>query len=309
MKKILITGAAGFIGSSLANYINNPKKFMLVDDMSKGKIYNLNKNLRSELIKKPIEQLSLNKFENIDCIIHLAAQSVVKFSVDDFYQSAKKNLLSSLFVFEIAKKFKIPVIYASSCAVYGNNKWGNDKASDNIINILSPYAQDKYTIEKYAKIANEFFSIKSIGLRFFNVYGPNQKVSNPYSGVIPIFINKAKKNKIIKINGGYQTRDFIFVEDVIKILLLLKKKLNKIENSHYIFNVCTQNSLTINELYKIIIKIVGSKSKKKYFKMSKNDPIKSSGSNKKILKFLGLNNNFFTNFEKGLSLTLKSKKK
>ena len=96
----------------------------------------------------------------------------------------------------IAKKFKIPVIYASSCAVYGNNKWGNDKASDNIINILSPYAQDKYTIEKYAKIANEFFSIKSIGLRFFNVYGPNQKVSNPYSGVIPIFINKAKKNKI-----------------------------------------------------------------------------------------------------------------
>ncbi len=309
MKKILITGAAGFIGSSLANYINNPKKLMLVDDMSKGKIYNLNKNLRSKLIQVPIEKLSLGKFNNIDCIIHLAAQSVVKFSLDNFYQSTKKNLLSSLFVFEIAKKFKIPVIYASSCAVYGNKNWGNDKVSKKNINILSPYAQDKYTIEEYAKIVNDFFSIKSIGLRFFNVYGPNQKVSNPYSGVIPIFISKAKKNQLIKINGGYQTRDFIFIEDVIKILLLLRKKLIKLNNSQYIFNVCTQNSLTINRLYKIIVKKIGSKSKKKYYKMSKNDPIKSSGSNKKICKFLGLNKGFFTKFDKGLSLTLKSQKK
>ncbi len=309
MKKILITGAAGFIGSSLANYINNPKKLMLVDDMSKGKIYNLNKNLRSKLIQAPIEKLSLGKFNKIDCIIHLAAQSVVKFSVDNFYQSTKKNLLSSLFVFEIAKKFKIPVIYASSCAVYGNNKWGNDKESKKNTNILSPYAQDKYTIEEYAKLVNDFFSIKSIGLRFFNVYGPNQKVSNPYSGVIPIFISKAKKNQLIKINGGYQTRDFIFVEDVIKILLLLRKKLIKLKNSRHIFNVCTQNILTINRLYTIIVKKIGSRSKKKYYKMSKNDPVKSAGSNKKICKFLGLNKGFFTKFEIGLGLTLKYQKK
>ena len=92
-------------------------------------------------------------------------------------------------------------------------------------------------------------------------------------------------------------------------MLLLRKKLIKLNNSQYIFNVCTQNSLTINRLYKIIVKKIGSKSKKKYYKMSKNDPIKSSGSNKKICKFLGLNKGFFTKFDKGLSLTLKSQKK
>ena len=309
MKKILITGAAGFIGSSLANYINNSKKFMLVDDMSRGKISNLNKNLRSKLIQKPIEELPLNKFKNIDCIIHLAAQSVVRFSVDDFYKSTKRNLLSSLFIFEIAKKFKIPVIYASSCAVYGNKGWGRDKGSDRNTNILSPYAQDKYTVEKYAKITNEIFSLKSIGLRFFNVYGPNQKESNPYSGVIPIFLNRAKKNKLIRINGGHQTRDFIFVDDVIKIILMLRKKLKKLKNFQDVFNVCTQNSLSIDRLYKIIIKKCESKSQKKYYKMSINDPVKSAGSNKKILRFLGLKKNFFTNFDKGLSLTLKFQKK
>ena len=186
-------------------------------------------------------------------------------------------------------------------------KWGDDKVKSNF-SILSPYAQDKYTIEQYAKMANDIYNVKSIGLRFFNIYGPNQKENNPYSGVIPIFINRAKKNKLIRINGGYQTRDFVFIDDVLKIILLLKKKLSANKNFHEIYNICTGNSQSIEKLYNLVTKTLKSSSKKKYFKMSKNDPIKSAGSNKKILKLLALNKTFFTKFEKGLSLTIKSQK-
>jgi UDP-glucose 4-epimerase len=305
MKKILITGAAGFIGSTLANKISDINKLILVDDLSQGKISNLNKNLRAKLIKKPIEDLSLKLFKDVECIIHLAAQSVVRFSIINFFNSSKKNLNSSLYVFEIARKYKIPVIYASSCAIYGSYPFGSDGLRAKT-SILSPYAQDKYTMEAYAKTVNEVFGVKSAGLRFFNVYGPNQKESNPYSGVIPIFLNRAKKNKIIKINGGYQTRDFIFVDDVIKIILLLKKKLIKEKNFEDVFNVCTGKSISINKLYEMIIELLNSNSRIKYNKLSRNDPIKSSGSNKKILKYLKIKKNFFTKFKDGLAITSKS---
>ena len=140
-------------------------------------------------------------------IFHLAAQSSVPLSISDFYNSSSNNVASSIKVFELAKKFNIPVIYASSSAIYGDLPIGNDNKKK--FSITSPYAQDKLVLEDYAKMSYDVFGVSSVGLRLFNVYGPGQNSNSPYSAVIPIFLNRMKKNQTVIINGGYQTRDFI----------------------------------------------------------------------------------------------------
>ena len=141
----------------------------------------------------------------------------------NFYNSSTNNLESSLKVFEFSKKFSAPVVYASSSAVYGNLPLGSDQY--NKFSITSPYAQDKLTVEHYAKIAFEIFNTSSVGLRLFNVYGPGQRSNSPYSAVIPIFINKMLKKLPVIINGGFQTRDFIYVEVGVDVILLAMKKI------------------------------------------------------------------------------------
>ena len=226
--KYLITGSAGFIGSHLVESLHKKYKLILVDDLSEGLRENLPQNLRKKLIKKKIQDISVSKIKNLKGIFHLAAQSSVPISINNFYTSSSNNISSSLKVFELAKKFSVPVIYASSSAVYGNISVGCD--IKNNFDISSPYAQDKLTLEKYSKMFFDVYKISSIGLRFFNVYGPRQNASSPYSAVIPIFIDKMKKNLPVTINGGFQTRDFIFIKDVIQLwnYLCIKHKLKKL---------------------------------------------------------------------------------
>tara|TARA_B100000700_G_C15006637_1_gene838858 strand:- start:551 stop:1474 length:924 start_codon:yes stop_codon:yes gene_type:complete len=302
-KKYLITGCAGFIGSNLVKKIYKNNELILVDDLSEGSILNLPKVLRKKLIKKKIQDIKKLKINKLDGIFHLAAQSSVPFSLLNFYESSKNNLESSLKVFEFCKKFSAPVVYASSSAVYGNLSIGNDQL--NKFSITSPYAQDKLTLEDYAKIAFKIFKISSIGLRLFNVYGPGQRSDSPYAAVVPIFINRMLKKLPVRINGGYQTRDFVYVSDVINIML---KSMNKIQQRRYcqIFNVGAGRSVKIDYLFKIIKKITGSNSKIIRHKLDKFDPKKSYGTYKKIYKFLNLNKGNFTKLETGLINTINS---
>ena len=299
--KYLITGSAGFIGSHLVKKISKEYDLILVDDLSRGSLKFVPKKYRKKLIKKKIQDLNKLNFKKLKGIFHLAAQSSVPFSLKNLNESSANNLASSIKVFDLAKKYSVPLVYASSSAIYGHLSKGKDNVKK--YSITSPYALDKLTLENYAKMCFEVFKISSVGLRLFNVYGPGQNPKNPYSAVITIFLKRMKKNIAVTINGGYQTRDFVFVDDVIKIMLLSMKKI-QINKKFEIFNVGTNRSVTINYLYSLIKKKLGSKSKFKKRKLDKFDPKKSSGTFKKLYKFLNLKKTFFTKLEDGIQKTI-----
>ena len=299
--KYLITGCAGFIGSHLVKNISDKYELVLVDDFSEGSIKNIPKKFRKQIIKKKIQDLDIKELKKIDGIFHLAAQSSVPLSIRKFYESSSNNIKSSLKVFDLAKQFSVPVVYASSSAIYGNLPFGNDNKKK--YSITSPYAQDKLTLEHYAKVCYEIFKVPSVGLRLFNVYGPGQNPNSPYSAVIPIFINRMRKNLSVNINGGYQTRDFIYVEDVVKIMLLSMKKIQE-QQKIYILNVGTGKSININYLHNLVKKKLKSKSKVKKQKLDKFDPKKSSGTFVKLKKFLNLKNSYFTKLEDGIDKSI-----
>ena len=197
--KYLVTGGAGFIGSHLTEYLlENNHLVICVDDFSSGLKSNLYKHKNLTIIEEKIQSFNINSINDIDGIFHLAAQASVPFSIDNFYLSSRNNILSSLRIWDYVKQNRIPIVYASSSAVYGNLPLGDDRRNE--YDILSPYAQDKLTMEDYANMSWKIFKTPSIGLRFFNVYGPKQDPSNPYSGVISIFIDRLLKEKPITVN-------------------------------------------------------------------------------------------------------------
>ena len=170
-------------------------------------------------------------------------------------------------------------------------------------NLISPYAFDKLSLEFKAQTYYNTFNISSLGLRFFNVYGPRQDPLNPYSGVISIFVNQLLNSENIKIYGGEQTRDFIYVKDIIMCLISAMKK---VQNSVMcdVINIGTGKQNSVNKLLVTLCKKIPNKSKILRLGYLKGDPKISNGSFKKINKLLNLNKNNFTTFDKGLSETV-----
>lgn len=303
--KYLITGCAGFIGSNLVKKLYKDYELILVDDLSEGSITSLPQTLRAKIIKEKIQNIKNLKIKKLNGIFHFAAQSSVPLSLNNFYKSSTNNIESSLKVFEFSKQFSAPIVYASSSAIYGNLPLGNDQKEK--FSITSPYAQDKLTAEYYAKILFEIFKISSVGLRLFNVYGPGQRHNSPYSAVIPIFINRMLKKLPVIINGGFQTRDFVYVQDVIDVMLMLMKKIQK-QKTFQIFNFGTGRSVKIDFLFKLIKKNINVEPKIIRRKLDKFDPKKSSGTYKKISRYLNLKKYNFTKLENGLIKTIDSMK-
>ncbi|WP_341794041.1 MULTISPECIES: NAD-dependent epimerase/dehydratase family protein [unclassified Rickettsia] len=282
---ILITGGAGFIGSHLADYLLKAgHNITIFDDLSSGKIENISKECK--LIVGDINDANIleKTFDKIDFCYHLAAIPSVQKSIDNWLACHKVNLTGTINVFLEAAKRKIPVIYASSAAVYGNSTQ-MPLSEENIGKFISPYGVDKYTSELQASVFAHCYGLKSIGFRFFNVYGQRQDPNSPYSGVISIFINKLQNNKPLNIYGdGTQERDFIFIDDVVKCLALAK---DYISVEPQIYNLGIGYGTPLNYLIKTLFQAVGHEVKLNYLSAREGDIYKSISNPEKVEKNLG----------------------
>ena len=300
--KYLVTGGAGFIGSHLADeLLDSGHDVLVIDDLSAGDPENLRVDGRRRLLARRVQDTEIGLDEGIDGVFHLAAQSSVPLSVKDFFNSSANNVLSTLKVFDWARELGVPVVYASSSAIYGELSEGDD--TSDTTHLISPYAVDKLTMEQYAAVAWELYGVPSVGLRFFNVYGPRQDPNSPYSGVISVFIKRVKGDDVVTVNGGYQTRDFIYVDDAVRIAAKAMSMLAATPVCERV-NVCTGRATTISALLDAIVDIIGKKPRVENRELPPGDPAKSSGTWDKMCEMFSIPLSDFTRLERGLGETI-----
>lgn len=220
--KFVITGGAGFIGSNLAQALSQENQVIVVDDLSTGKVENL-EGIDARLLRGSITDLPFLQaaFEDAECIFHLAAIASVKKSVEDPLRTNEVGIEGTLKVLTAAGDAGVRrVVLASSAAVYGNSP-DLPKREDMMPEPKSPYAVSKLTGEHYARVFQEIYGLETVALRYFNVFGPKQDPSSEYSGVISRFISALLKGEQPVIYGdGEQTRDFVYVSDVVAANIL-----------------------------------------------------------------------------------------
>lgn len=249
---ILITGGAGFIGSSLANMLLPTNKITVIDDLSMGDFSNLNQSKNLTKIEGSVtdktlleDVLSENDF---DYIFHFAAVASVADSVARPYETHQVNFDSTMTILEILRKNKKSLkrlVFSSSAAVYGDEPT-LPKQEESIIRPLTPYAVDKFASEKMAMVYNDLYKIPVSATRFFNVYGPKQNPSSPYSGFISILVDRLKRKAPLTIFGdGEQARDFVYIDDVLQALLLIATSDQSLGE---VYNVGTGTKTTLNNL-------------------------------------------------------------
>ena len=261
-RTFLVTGGAGFIGSHLVEYLilKGAGKVRVLDNLSTGSIDNLEKfstNSAFELIKGDICDLETcqKAMVGIDFVLHEAALGSVPRSINDPINTNENNVTGFLNVLVTARDAKVKkMVYAASSSTYGDHK-GLPKVEEQIGNPLSPYAVSKYINELYASVFSRTYGFHTVGLRYFNVFGPRQNPQGPYAAVIPLFIKAALQNQPASINGdGEISRDFTFVENVVQANM---KALFAPIEKHEVVNVACGAATSLNELWKLISSNLG----------------------------------------------------
>jgi nucleoside-diphosphate-sugar epimerase len=303
IKSALVTGGAGFIGSHLVDaLVAEGCKVIVLDNLSSGNLFNLASVkdqitfLRGDIRNRRILEEAA---EGCDVIFHMAAVVSVQQTIDNPVDSAMINDMGSLFVLEAARKKKISrVVFASCCAVYGDDPQLPKKENMDL-RPCSPYAVQKFTAEQHMRLYHELYGLETVCLRYFNVYGPRQDSSSPYSGVISIFMMKAVEYESAVIYGdGNQSRDFVYVQDVIKANLLAAMSQKA---GGQIFNVGTGSRVRINRLWKMICALSDLKVEAQYQPARPGDIYASVASVEHAKLLLGFEHDY--SFDKGLMLT------
>ena len=303
-KNILVTGGAGFIGSNICfELLRHGNKVVCLDNFSTGKLRNiesLQKDKNFKLVKGDIRDLETcrNATKNIDYVSHQAALGSVPRSLLDPKTSNDVNITGFLNILIASKENRIKrLVYAASSSTYGDSK-ALPKTEDVIGKPLSPYAITKYVNELYADIFSKYFSLETIGLRYFNVYGRYQDPKGAYAAVIPKFIGKLIKGESPVINGdGSYSRDFTYIDDVIQANILSLSTSN-IKAINTVYNVAYGDRNTLNDLVdylKVHLSEFDSnilKTKVKYGPNREGDVPHSHASIKKAKELLNYNPNF-----------------
>ena len=255
--KILITGGAGFIGSNIVEHFHQTDEVVVLDNLRSGFERNL-VGYRVRLVngsvtdKSSVEQAA----QGADYIFHLAALVSVPESVENPRETVDINVHGTLNVLEAAKMHGAKkVVISSSAAIYGDNPVV-PKVESMLPEPKSPYAITKLDAEYYAKMYTSEFATPVVCLRYFNVFGPRQNPKSQYAAAVPIFIDRAIRNQDITIYGdGEQTRDFVFVKDVVAANVLAARS-----EATGVFNIACGGRITINDLARSIIELTSSRS-------------------------------------------------
>lgn len=252
-RKLAITGGAGFIGSNLAQELAADNQVVIIDDLSTGKAENL-EGIDARFIEGSILDLDLlrSEFCDVDVVFHHAAVASVQRSVLDPIETGRIGTEGTLNVLVASRDAGVrKVVFASSAAVYGDSP-KLPKNEDMCPQPKSPYAVSKLAGELHCSVFQELYGLETAVLRYFNVFGPRQDPTSEYSGVISRFISAASKGEQPVIYGdGEQTRDFVYVKDVVMANILASRQ------GTGVYNIASGRSTSLNHLAAIIGRTIG----------------------------------------------------
>jgi nucleoside-diphosphate-sugar epimerase len=303
MAHYLVTGGAGFIGSHLAEeLVRRGERVRVVDSLITGKRQNLAHLPQVEFIHGDLADLDVARraVQGADFVLHQAAIPSVPRSVEDPITSNRANIDASLNLLVAARDAGVRrVVYAGSSSAYGNAA-ALPKSETMPTAPLSPYALQKLVAEQYCQMFTSLYGLETVTIRYFNVFGPRQDPSSPYSGVISLFIRALVEGRSPTIYGdGGQTRDFTYVANVVDGVL---RACHAPEASGEVINVATGGRISLNDLFRALRDLVGARIEPVYAESRAGDVRDSQADIQKARRLLGYQP--LVSLEEGLGKTV-----